>query len=533
MEACPTRALTMTNEYELAEDSQQDLIFTKEQLLAPLLPGMGRPPHPMWLGEDRAGLLPRRAGEPVARRAEGRASAGTQRRPPGRVDDAAGGERPRALIGGHRASADHQRGSRPLDPRPGGRRPRRSGWSWHRNTVHAALWLVDGDVLPCHVLRRPGRPRFPRGGADHRLRRRDHDPVPVRADARRPRRRRIADRDAAGPAGAAASPSASASRSWSGAVASSGRSTGTRRPDGDVANDNAEHERHQPRALHPVHLRLRNHLERCSSSRPTARWCSPTSSAAAGPTKIGQPDRMRGPVRRGLPGSRGRSRRFYATTTSSGRGARCPDGRQSDRTFSNDPAQKRELTEKGRFRPRGHGRRWCDATSYYLSSWAVLFTVGAVGHADPPQRHRHVHVRRADAQRGQPDAGHLRPDDGDLDGQIVAFFVMVVAAAEVVVGLGIIMSIFRSRRVRLRRRRELAEVLRRTCDVRTARSGDVAARHRRRPERLWLLVALPAGQRRDAAAARQAGRQVGALARRPVDRRLVRLGLIFFVSLRN
>ena len=35
---------------------------------------------------------------------------------------------------------------------------------------------------------------------------------------------------------------------------------------------------------------------------------------------------------------------------------------------------------------------------------------------------------------------------GNLDGVIMAFFVMVVAAAEVVVGLAIIMSIFRSRR---------------------------------------------------------------------------------------
>jgi NADH-quinone oxidoreductase subunit K len=36
--------------------------------------------------------------------------------------------------------------------------------------------------------------------------------------------------------------------------------------------------------------------------------------------------------------------------------------------------------------------------------------------------------------------------NGNLDGQIVAFFVMVVAAAEVVVGLAIIMTIFRTRR---------------------------------------------------------------------------------------
>ncbi|NCT91623.1 NADH-quinone oxidoreductase subunit NuoK [Cellulomonas sp. APG4] len=35
---------------------------------------------------------------------------------------------------------------------------------------------------------------------------------------------------------------------------------------------------------------------------------------------------------------------------------------------------------------------------------------------------------------------------GDLQGQVVAFFVMVVAAAEVVIGLAIIVAIFRTRR---------------------------------------------------------------------------------------
>ncbi|MBU6278439.1 MAG: NADH-quinone oxidoreductase subunit NuoK [Actinomycetales bacterium] len=35
---------------------------------------------------------------------------------------------------------------------------------------------------------------------------------------------------------------------------------------------------------------------------------------------------------------------------------------------------------------------------------------------------------------------------GTLNGQVVAFFVMVVAAAEVVVGLAIIVTIFRTRR---------------------------------------------------------------------------------------
>jgi NADH-quinone oxidoreductase subunit I len=42
----------MTNEYELADDSRASLIFTKEDLIAPLLPGMEQPPHPMRLGTD-------------------------------------------------------------------------------------------------------------------------------------------------------------------------------------------------------------------------------------------------------------------------------------------------------------------------------------------------------------------------------------------------------------------------------------------------------------------------------------------------
>ena len=51
IEACPTRSLTMSNEYELADDDRQRLIYTKDQLMAPLLPGMEAPPHPMRLGD--------------------------------------------------------------------------------------------------------------------------------------------------------------------------------------------------------------------------------------------------------------------------------------------------------------------------------------------------------------------------------------------------------------------------------------------------------------------------------------------------
>ncbi|HTR70388.1 MAG TPA: NADH-quinone oxidoreductase subunit NuoK [Mycobacteriales bacterium] len=83
---------------------------------------------------------------------------------------------------------------------------------------------------------------------------------------------------------------------------------------------------------------------------------------------------------------------------------------------------------------------------YYLYLSAVLFTIGAVG----------VLVRRNAiivfmcvelmlnaVNLSLVTFGRL---NSNLDGQVIAFFVMVVAATEVVVGLAIIMSIFRSRR---------------------------------------------------------------------------------------
>lgn len=52
IEACPTRALTMTNEFKLADTTRKKLIYEKQDLLAPLLPGMEQPPHPRRLGDD-------------------------------------------------------------------------------------------------------------------------------------------------------------------------------------------------------------------------------------------------------------------------------------------------------------------------------------------------------------------------------------------------------------------------------------------------------------------------------------------------
>ncbi len=84
--------------------------------------------------------------------------------------------------------------------------------------------------------------------------------------------------------------------------------------------------------------------------------------------------------------------------------------------------------------------------SWYIVLAAALFTIGAVG----------VLIRRNAIVlfmciELMLNAANLTlvtfsRVHGNLDGQIMAFFVMVVAAAEVVVGLAIIMSIFRTRR---------------------------------------------------------------------------------------
>ena len=82
----------------------------------------------------------------------------------------------------------------------------------------------------------------------------------------------------------------------------------------------------------------------------------------------------------------------------------------------------------------------------YLYLSAILFAIGAVG----------VVVRRNAIVvfmciELMLNAGNLAlvtfsRINGTLDGQVVAFFTMVVAACEVVVGLAIIVTIYRSRR---------------------------------------------------------------------------------------
>ena len=149
IEACPTRALTMTNEYELADDNRADLIFEKNDLLAPLLPGMvaaaARDGRSATTTRDyyRGARHPER-GRPTDRRARWRGS-------------------DRRLLG---PGADH------------GRSPRSACCS-SRKAVHAALLLAVVMICLAILYLVQGAPFLGRR-ADHRLHRRDHDAVPLR-----------------------------------------------------------------------------------------------------------------------------------------------------------------------------------------------------------------------------------------------------------------------------------------------------------------------------------------------------------------
>jgi NADH-quinone oxidoreductase subunit K len=84
--------------------------------------------------------------------------------------------------------------------------------------------------------------------------------------------------------------------------------------------------------------------------------------------------------------------------------------------------------------------------SYYLVLAAILFTVGAVGVL--VRRNAIVVFMCVELMLNSVNLTLVTfaRATGTLDGQVIAFFVMVVAAAEVVVGLAIIMSIYRTRR---------------------------------------------------------------------------------------
>jgi NADH-quinone oxidoreductase subunit K len=84
-------------------------------------------------------------------------------------------------------------------------------------------------------------------------------------------------------------------------------------------------------------------------------------------------------------------------------------------------------------------------TNAYLLLSAVLFTIGVVGVL--LRRNAIVVFMCIELMLNAVNLSFLAfaRAAGSLDGQILAFFVMVVAAAEVVVGLGILVAIFRKR----------------------------------------------------------------------------------------
>jgi NADH-quinone oxidoreductase subunit K len=84
--------------------------------------------------------------------------------------------------------------------------------------------------------------------------------------------------------------------------------------------------------------------------------------------------------------------------------------------------------------------------NHYLVLSALLFGIGAVGFL--VRRNAIVVFMCVELMLNAVNLSLVTFSNlwGNLDGVVFAFFVMVVAAAEVVVGLAIIMAIFRSRR---------------------------------------------------------------------------------------
>ena len=83
--------------------------------------------------------------------------------------------------------------------------------------------------------------------------------------------------------------------------------------------------------------------------------------------------------------------------------------------------------------------------SWYLVLSALLFTIGVAGVLI--RRNAIVVFMCVELMLNSVNLTFIAFSklNGDLNGQILSFFVMVVAAAEVVVGLGILVAIFRKR----------------------------------------------------------------------------------------
>jgi len=82
---------------------------------------------------------------------------------------------------------------------------------------------------------------------------------------------------------------------------------------------------------------------------------------------------------------------------------------------------------------------------YYLALASLMFTIGIVGAL--VRRNAIVIFMFIELMLNAVNLAFVTfaRMNGTLDGQVLVFFVLVVAAAEVIVGLGIIVSIFRRR----------------------------------------------------------------------------------------
>jgi NADH-quinone oxidoreductase subunit K len=83
--------------------------------------------------------------------------------------------------------------------------------------------------------------------------------------------------------------------------------------------------------------------------------------------------------------------------------------------------------------------------SYYLILSVVLFTIGAIGFLvkkNPLIMFMSVEIMLNSANLAFVAFSRYL---NNIDGQVIVFFIMTIAAAEVVVGLAIIVAIFRTR----------------------------------------------------------------------------------------
>ena len=85
-------------------------------------------------------------------------------------------------------------------------------------------------------------------------------------------------------------------------------------------------------------------------------------------------------------------------------------------------------------------------TTHYVVLSAILFSIGVLGVLI--RRNAIIVFMSVELMLNASNLAFVAfaKQSGNLDGQAIAFFVMVVAACEVVIGLAIIMIIFKTRR---------------------------------------------------------------------------------------